>query len=329
MSRQGTYLGKADLSISGRKIGSISRREALCAGASTVLWTMIAGLAGGAKPARAEALGGQVPTVDRLSVRVVTDSYYLAFAQNQKVGDMEVQRFRIPPSDQPPGRALLSEFGLAWHVESMRGGETRIIMLDFGFTGDTLNNNLDLYGIAPEKIDAMMLTHGHYDHFGGMVGFLTKHKSKLKVDIPFYVGGEEAFCTRQQLVGPQPSNFGALDRRAIEDAKVKVLFADQPSLIADHGFATGPLPAVRESLKKHLYGHLIYLIFYRSRELSLESGVDAVLAGLLPWSSGFLPWTGLLRTHYSCSASRRPRTRNRLARANRAYICARFLAMPL
>ena len=117
-------------------------------------------------------------------------------------------------------------------------------MLDFGYTGDTLNNNLDLYGIAPENIDAMMLTHGHYDHFGGMVGFLAKNKSKLKAGIPFYVGGEEAFCTRQSLVGPKPSNFGALDRRAIEDAKVKVLFADQPSLVADHGFATGSLPTV-------------------------------------------------------------------------------------
>jgi 7,8-dihydropterin-6-yl-methyl-4-(beta-D-ribofuranosyl)aminobenzene 5'-phosphate synthase len=244
MSRQGTSLGKADLSVSGRKIGAISRREALCAGASTVLWTMIAGLLGRAKPARAQALGGQVPTVDRLAVRVVTDSYYLAFAQNQTVGGMEVQRFRLPPSDQPPGRALLSEFGLAWHVESTRGAETRHLLLDFGFTSDTLNNNLDLYGIAPEKLDAMMLTHGHYDHFGGMVGFLAQHKAKLKAGIPFYVGGEEAFCTRQSLVGPQPSNFGALDRYAIEDAKVKVLFADQPSLVADHGFATGPLPTV-------------------------------------------------------------------------------------
>ena len=243
-SRQDTYLGQADRSVAGRTTGSMSRREALCAGASTVLWTMIAGLMGGAKPARAQALGGHVPTVDRLSVRVVTDSYYLAFAQNHMVGGMEVQRFRIPPSDQPPGRALLSEFGLAWHVESTRGGETRHVMLDFGFTGDTLNNNLDLYGIAPEQIDAMMLTHGHYDHFGGMVGFLTKHQSKLKAGIPFYVGGEEAFCTRQSVVGPQPSNFGALDRRAIEVANVKVLFADRPSLVADHGFATGPLPTV-------------------------------------------------------------------------------------
>jgi phosphoribosyl 1,2-cyclic phosphodiesterase len=57
----------------------------------------------------------------------------------------------------------------------------------------------ELYGIAPEKLDAMMLTHGHYDHFGGMVGFLAKHESRLKPGIPFYVGGEAAFCTRALL----------------------------------------------------------------------------------------------------------------------------------
>ena len=44
------------------------------------------------------------------------------------------------------------------------------------------------------------LTHGHYDHFGGMVGFLAAHGKKLKPGLPFYLGGEECFCTRE--VGP-------------------------------------------------------------------------------------------------------------------------------
>jgi glyoxylase-like metal-dependent hydrolase (beta-lactamase superfamily II) len=44
------------------------------------------------------------------------------------------------------------------------------VLVDFGFTGDTLNNNLDLIGINLAELDAMLLSHGHYDHFGGIEG---------------------------------------------------------------------------------------------------------------------------------------------------------------
>ena len=58
------------------------------------------------------------------------------------------------------------------HAESKRGRETRSLLMDFGFTAEALNNNINLLAIDPAELDALVLSHGHYDHFGGLVGFL-------------------------------------------------------------------------------------------------------------------------------------------------------------
>jgi 7,8-dihydropterin-6-yl-methyl-4-(beta-D-ribofuranosyl)aminobenzene 5'-phosphate synthase len=216
---------------------ALSRRNVLCAGGGALFSYLVAGLLGGAKPARAQALTAPVPEVDRLAVRVVTDSYQLAIAPNMKVGDVEVQRFGMPPA----GNSLLGEFGLSMHLESRRGEQTRNMLLDFGFTPGVLNNNLGMLGIAPENIDALVLSHGHYDHFGGLVGFLQQNRGKLRADLPLYVGGEECFCTREWLIG-NPEDFGYLDRKALAEAKVKVVFAEVPAVVADHAFTTGRIP---------------------------------------------------------------------------------------
>jgi len=132
---------------------------------------------------------------------------------------------------------------LAWHIESQQGSDTKQVLFDFAYTSETLLNNMQLLGIDPSKLDAIALSHGHYDHFGGMVGFLEATKGKLKKDLPFYLGGEECFCTRELNVPGNPGNFGALDRDAIKRAGLVVTFAERPSILASHGFTTGFIPA--------------------------------------------------------------------------------------
>jgi 7,8-dihydropterin-6-yl-methyl-4-(beta-D-ribofuranosyl)aminobenzene 5'-phosphate synthase len=95
--------------------------------------------------------------------------------------------------------------------------------------------------IGPESIDALIFSHGHYDHFGGLVGFLQQNRSKLRTELPLYLGGEECFCTREWIVG-EPQDFGYLKRKALADANVKVVFAETPAMLADHAFTTGRIP---------------------------------------------------------------------------------------
>jgi 7,8-dihydropterin-6-yl-methyl-4-(beta-D-ribofuranosyl)aminobenzene 5'-phosphate synthase len=220
----------------------MDRRDALCAGGAAVLGTILAALLGGSKPVRAAGITGPVPEIDRLAVRVVIDSYQFAVAPSKMVGEIEIQHFGWGISgDKPPGRTLISEFGLSMHAESQHGAETRNILMDFGFTSQALVNNADLLGIDPAALDALVLSHGHYDHFGGIVGFLQASNGKLKASLPLYVGGEECFCSREWTAPPVQGNFGALDRGALEEADVAVAFAEEPTLVADHAFTTGQI----------------------------------------------------------------------------------------
>jgi len=227
----------------GSYLGQISRRDLLRSGAT--VGVLGAALGAAPRPARAQALSGAVPEVDSLAVRVVTDSYHHAFEPTRKVGDLAVQRFAFAlAKDRPPRKALQNEWGLSLHMETRQGQDTRQILIDFGYTPETLNNNLEMLGIDPARLDALVLSHGHYDHFGGMTGFLAQHKGRLKKELPFYLGGEECFCTREAGVGDAAGDFGTLDRQAIADAGLKVLYADRPSIIAGHAFTTGHIGQV-------------------------------------------------------------------------------------
>jgi 7,8-dihydropterin-6-yl-methyl-4-(beta-D-ribofuranosyl)aminobenzene 5'-phosphate synthase len=220
----------------------MDRRDALCAGGAAALGAMLAALLGGSKPVRAQGITGPVPEVDSLAVRVVIDSYQFAVAPSKSLGEVDVQHFGWGiTGDKPPGRTLISEFGLSMHAESQRGAETRNILMDFGFTPGALVNNVDLLGIDPAALDALVLSHGHYDHFGGIAGFLRAGNGRLKANLPLYVGGEECFCAREWTAPPVQGNFGALDRRALEQADVAVTFVEEPALVADHAFTTGQI----------------------------------------------------------------------------------------
>lgn len=221
---------------------SVLRRDVVCGGGLTLLDMLLTALLGGTKPARAATVSGAVPEIDSLAVRVIVDNCQFAVAPSLNSGGVDIQRYGWGiGAGKPPGKTLISEFGLSMHVETQRGVETRNTLVDFGFTPDALVNNVELLGIDPAKLDALVLSHGHYDHFGGLAGFLKQHKGVLKPKLPLYVGGEEAFCSREWTAPPVKGDFGALDRKALEEANLTVTYAEGPSLVAEHGFTSGQI----------------------------------------------------------------------------------------
>lgn len=223
------------------QLDSKSRRDVLKAGSAGAMAAALGGLFAASSAVRAQPVAGSVPVVERVSVRVLTDSYHHAFERTATINGVQVQRFSFPVDVNQPRRTLQAEWGLSLHVESAKGGETREMLVDFGYTPEALLNNMEIFGIKAEKLEALILSHGHFDHYGGMLGFLRAAAGKLRSGIPFYVGGEECFCTRELNIPDRVGNFGYLDRDALKASGVQVTFAERPSLIAGHAFTTGQI----------------------------------------------------------------------------------------
>jgi 7,8-dihydropterin-6-yl-methyl-4-(beta-D-ribofuranosyl)aminobenzene 5'-phosphate synthase len=180
-----------------------------------------------------------VPVVDRLTIKVLVDSSYDTPRASSSQW-VKVRRVGLAaPGDYR--KTLHNEWGLALALQSQAGDQTRDLMLDFGYTVGALNNNMAIMGVDPAKVQALILSHGHYDHFGGLIPFLQQNRAKLPASLTLYAGGEDNFCRRLNAGGApgQFAEFGVLDRRELDALNVRVVLCPTPTVIADQAFTTG------------------------------------------------------------------------------------------
>lgn len=78
-------------------------------------------------------------------------------------------RVRVLVENTASGRGILAEHGLAYWIE----GPTRRILFDTG-QGNVLLGNAFRMGISLREADAIVLSHGHYDHTGGLADVLQR-----------------------------------------------------------------------------------------------------------------------------------------------------------
>ncbi len=71
---------------------------------------------------------------------------------------------------------LLAEWGLSIMVET----DMVNILLDSG-QGISASYNADILGVDLGKIDKIVLSHGHYDHTGGLQQILRKARKEVEI----------------------------------------------------------------------------------------------------------------------------------------------------
>jgi 7,8-dihydropterin-6-yl-methyl-4-(beta-D-ribofuranosyl)aminobenzene 5'-phosphate synthase len=217
--------------------GLLKRRDFL-RGAGSALGTSVGCLALGRHAFAASDEAIAPPVIDRLRVRVVMDTGHDLFISGDPHPMVGIERVRVLVN--PTHMTLGGEWGLSLHLESTRASEARRYMLDFGYTPEVLTRNFELLDIDPALIDGLILSHGHLDHYGGLVGFLGKYRERMRPELKLFAGGETNFCY-SYVKAPgtdQPVPFSVLDRRALAAAKVETVLCETPHVVAD-AFTSG------------------------------------------------------------------------------------------
>ncbi|MEW5972268.1 MAG: MBL fold metallo-hydrolase [Pseudomonadota bacterium] len=131
--------------------------------------------------------------------------------------------------NQPAGRGLLGEHGIAFHLRA----DGRDVLFDTG-QGLTLLHNADALGIDLSALSAIVLSHGHYDHTGGLPKVLSRCGA---VDIYLH---PEALKPKFNREG---KDIGAPSAALTALGQARVLHTTEKSTEILPGlFVTGPIP---------------------------------------------------------------------------------------
>ena len=138
---------------------------------------------------------------------------------------------------------------------SAQAGARAQYLLDFGFTPEVLLRNFELLDLDPGRIDGLILSHGHRDHYGGLEGFVAHHRAQMPSSIKLFTGGDSAFAEKWlKRRNAEPVSWGKLDRSALEAERVATVCCGCPEALAGP-FTTGAI--ARTSFERILDSTLI------------------------------------------------------------------------
>ncbi|MHA3701968.1 MBL fold metallo-hydrolase [Jatrophihabitans sp. YIM 134969] len=125
---------------------------------------------------------------------------------------------------------LRAEHGFSALVTVRRGSTTTSLLFDAGLSPDALVVNADRLGVDLTAVHAVVLSHGHFDHAGGLSGLAARRGARgMAMVVHPYV-----WTPRRVAVPGQPANLlPSLSRRALRAEGFDVLERRHPSLLLE------------------------------------------------------------------------------------------------
>jgi glyoxylase-like metal-dependent hydrolase (beta-lactamase superfamily II) len=138
-------------------------------------------------------------------------------------------------------RTIKEKFTSIYMVDSRPG---RVVLVDAGMDGSAalIMQELDRRGLKAEAVEAILLTHGHSDHVGGVLAFPRADVYALDAEVPVVEGTAGTASPMGRLAGAKPTGI-----------KVNKVLKDGQS------FKVGNLSVKVFTVPGHTQGSAVYL----------------------------------------------------------------------
>lgn len=173
----------------------------------------------------------QIPALTSVTVEVLVDNFFDVF-EPSRPGLVE----RAVPGRLP--KPLIAAHGLAFWVTLTQNGRTTKILMDTANSSLPLFNNLEALGHQPGEVDALVVSHGHPDHYGGLLEFLSRRGSGLPVYLHEDCYLPKILITPRGRIGPWK-----LERHELLSRGVELHENRGPTLVLDQALLTGTVEA--------------------------------------------------------------------------------------
>ena len=112
---------------------------------------------------------------DKLEVTILVDNYTdLLLLQGTEV----VKRPAIGPPNAP-----LAEHGLSCLLKVYADSEEHVVLMDASISTTCLFHNANALGVDFGQVESVVLSHGHIDHFGGLIEFLNRARKGIPLTL--------------------------------------------------------------------------------------------------------------------------------------------------
>ena len=127
---------------------------------------------------------------------------------------------------------LVGEHGFSTLLEIRRGERTTRVLYDAGLTPFGVRDNMRRLGIDPRGIEALVMSHGHFDHTTGLEGVLA---DLGRSSTPMVLHPDFWSRRRLKLEGTEYIEIPTPSRAYVEGSGVRVIEERAPSLLFDGG----------------------------------------------------------------------------------------------
>ena len=170
--------------------------------------------------------------VDEVVVTTLVDNVYDALLGGQETitrapfaaGTAQAPQFESGTTQV----GLMAEHGFSALVSVRTGSKTTSVLFDTGLSPDAMMTNADRLGIDLTDVHAVVLSHGHFDHAGGLAGLAARRGSR---STPMVVHPQVWTRRRFALPGEDPAEWPTLSKRTLTNEGFDVIERRQPSLL--------------------------------------------------------------------------------------------------